>query len=80
MSTGNGTPGPLDPPGSVHDPSEAVIHDLNRSLHTRLRHLGAPVTGHFHSGTHHPAYGARELRRALPLLLGALKPDPRCHA
>ncbi len=72
LSTGDGTPGPLDPPGSAYDPAEAVIHDLTRSLDTRLRRLGAPVTGHFHSGTHHPAYGERELHHSLPMLLHAV--------
>ncbi|MGW2380243.1 alpha/beta hydrolase [Streptomyces sp. NPDC001658] len=80
LSTGDGTPGPLDPPGSAYDPSEAVIQDLTRSLHTRLRQLGAPVTGHFHAGTHHPAYGERELHHALPVLLRALAPVPGGHA
>lgn len=55
LTTGNGNPGPLDPPGSAYDPAEAVIHDLTRSLDTRLQRLGAPVTGHFHCGTHHRA-------------------------
>ncbi|WP_151483336.1 hypothetical protein [Streptomyces albicerus] len=72
LSTGDGNPGPLDPPGSGYDPAEAVIHDLTRSLDARLRRLGAPVTSHFHSGTHHPAYGERELHHSLPMLLRAM--------
>ncbi|MEU8990832.1 hypothetical protein AB0C98_31225 [Streptomyces sp. NPDC048558] len=72
LSTGDGTPGPLDPPGSAYDPAEAVIHDLTRSLEARLCQLGAPVTSHFHAGTHHPAYGERELHHSLPMLLRAL--------
>jgi S-formylglutathione hydrolase FrmB len=72
LSTGDGTPGPLDPPDSAYDPAESVIHDLTRSLDARLRRLRAPVTSHFHTGTHHPAYGERELHHSLPLLLRAL--------
>jgi S-formylglutathione hydrolase FrmB len=74
LSTGDGTPGPLDPPDSAYDPAEAVIHELTRSLDTRLREIGAPVTSHFHTGTHHPAYGERELHHSLPMLLRALAP------
>lgn len=75
LSSGDGTPGPLDPPGSPYDPAEANLNALNRSLDARLTDLGTPVASHFHTGTHHPAYGERELHRSLPLLLEALAPS-----
>ncbi|GAA2083912.1 alpha/beta hydrolase family protein [Streptomyces albiaxialis] len=68
LSAGDGRPGPLDP-DSPYDPAEADLRVMNKSLTARLRHLSVPVTTHFYTGTHHPAYGTRELHRALPLLL-----------
>ncbi|MER5215306.1 hypothetical protein ABT063_33355 [Streptomyces sp. NPDC002838] len=56
-------------------PRNAVTWTTGRSRPPpggRLRRLGAPVPGHFHSGTHHPAYGERELHHSLPMLLRAV--------
>jgi S-formylglutathione hydrolase FrmB len=72
LSVGDGHPGPLDPPGSAYDPPEADLRTMNRSLTARLDRLGIPAVTHFHTGTHHPAYGTRELHHSLPLLLGPL--------
>jgi diacylglycerol O-acyltransferase / trehalose O-mycolyltransferase len=74
LACGDGTPGPLDPPGTQDDPAEAINNELNRSLAARLEQVGAPVTTDFTAGTHHPAYGERGLHRSLPILLDALRP------
>lgn len=72
LSCGDGNPGPLAPE-SPPDPAEALLRQLNESLVDRLTDLGLRPVTHFHTGTHHPAYGERELRSALPLLLCALR-------
>jgi diacylglycerol O-acyltransferase / trehalose O-mycolyltransferase len=72
LSSGDGTPGPLDPPGEPADPLEEFLDDLNHSLATRLRDVGVRVTTHFTTGTHSPPYWQRELHRSLPMLLAAL--------
>ncbi|MFI1354126.1 alpha/beta hydrolase [Streptomyces sp. NPDC020898] len=72
LSVGDGNPGPLDPPGSAYDPAEPGLDAMNRSLAARLARLGIPAATHFHTGTHHPAYGARELHHSLPMLMETL--------
>jgi len=75
LSVGDGHPGPLDPPGSAYDPSEAELRLMNRSLVGRLGGLRIALVARFHTGTHHPAYGERELHHSLPLLLDGLLCD-----
>jgi diacylglycerol O-acyltransferase / trehalose O-mycolyltransferase len=72
LASGDGTPGPLDPPGTEEDTLEAALLETNLSLAARLREVGAPVTTHFTSGTHSPPYWERELHRSLPMLLRGL--------
>lgn len=73
VSSGNGRPGPLDRTGTLFDPLEAPIGDMNRLLADRLRADGAEITSHLYGpGTHTWPYWQRELRRALPLLTKAL--------
>lgn len=43
---------------------------MTRSFVERLAELRIPATTHFYAGTHQWAYWHRELRAALPLLLG----------
>lgn len=59
-------------PDDVVSVTEAACGFEARALHRRLTALGAPVTTHIFPGTHTGAYGYRELRRALPMLLKAL--------
>lgn len=73
VASGNGQPGPLDPPGTVVDPSETAIGPLNerfvakaRRLHLRLR---AELYG---PGTHTWPYWQRDLHHAWPMLTRAL--------
>lgn len=73
LANGDGNPGEFDPPDAEFDQAEAINLVQNRLLAERLEELGAPVTTHFYAGTHHPAYGERELRASLPMLLDALR-------
>ncbi|WP_353946267.1 alpha/beta hydrolase family protein [Streptomyces sp. HUAS MG91] len=73
LSSGDGTAGPLDPPG----PTNALEADFNRQNHAladRLKSLGARhLTTHFYGpGTHTWPYWQRELHSSLPMLLHGL--------
>lgn len=55
LSSGNGDPGPLDPPGSVFDQNEALLLDWNRQTAARFQRAGVDVTTNFYGvGNHHP--------------------------
>jgi S-formylglutathione hydrolase FrmB len=70
VSAGDGTPGPLDPPGRGDDRLERGVERESRALVARLRRLRIPVTADFYGpGTHSWPYWQRELERALPTLL-----------
>lgn len=77
LSCGDGTPGPLNPPGGGLDALEADFNRQNHALAAELERVGAKqVTTHFYGpGTHSWAYWERELRASLPMLLGALRAD-----
>ena len=69
VSSGNGTPGPLDHTGTT-DPTEVSLHGENAAFVRRLRSLELPATVDLYgAGTHSWPYWERELHRALPLLL-----------
>jgi diacylglycerol O-acyltransferase / trehalose O-mycolyltransferase len=54
------------------DPIEATVHAESRAFVARLRKLRIPVRTDFYGrGTHSWPYWQRDLRRSLPLLLGA---------
>ncbi|MEU2601941.1 alpha/beta hydrolase family protein [Streptomyces hirsutus] len=74
LSCGDGTTGPLDPPGST-SALEADFNRQNHALAAELERVGAKhVTTHFYGpGTHGWAYWERELHASLPMLLGALR-------
>jgi S-formylglutathione hydrolase FrmB len=76
LSCGDGTTGPLDPPG----PSNALEADFerqNRALAAELERVGAKrvVTNFYGPGKHTWAYWERELHASLPMLLKALRVD-----
>ncbi|MFJ4713764.1 alpha/beta hydrolase [Streptomyces sp. NPDC088785] len=73
LSSGDGTAGPLDPPGATN-PLEADFNRQNHALADRLRRLGARhLTTHFYGpGTHTWPYWQRELHASLPMLLHGL--------
>jgi diacylglycerol O-acyltransferase/trehalose O-mycolyltransferase len=74
VSSGNGQPGPLDPPGTPADPFiEPLVEKMSESLVDRLRALGANVTADFYGpGIHNWPEWQQELHRSFPLLMGAL--------
>ncbi|WP_432131420.1 alpha/beta hydrolase [Streptomyces tendae] len=73
LSCGDGTTGPLDPPGAT-SALEADFNRQNHALAAELERVGARhVTTNFYGpGTHGWAYWERELHASLPMLLGAL--------
>jgi len=73
LSCGDGTAGPLDPPGKT-DALEADFNRQNHALAAELQHVGAKhvITNFYGPGTHAWAYWQRELHASLPMLLGAL--------
>ncbi|MDL4774664.1 MULTISPECIES: alpha/beta hydrolase [Thermomonosporaceae] len=76
VGSGDGWPGPHDQPGSrtgvrtEPDVLEALAHRLSVEFAGKLDKLGIPVSAHFYQGTHTWPYWERELREALPVLLG----------
>lgn len=74
LSCGDGTTGPLDPPGRT-SALEADFNRQNHALAAELKRVGAKhVTTHFYGpGTHAWPYWERELHASLPMLLGALR-------
>ncbi|MFI5795016.1 alpha/beta hydrolase [Streptomyces sp. NPDC051677] len=73
LSSGDGTAGPFDPPGT-YDDLEAVLNQMNHALADRLKAKGAHLTTDFYGpGTHDWPYWERELHRSLPQLLHALQ-------
>ncbi len=73
LSCGDGSTGPLDPPGAT----SALETDFNRQNHAladALRGVGAEhlTTNFYGPGTHAWPYWQRELHASLPMLLSAL--------
>jgi diacylglycerol O-acyltransferase/trehalose O-mycolyltransferase len=77
VSAGNGHPGPFETAKARQDRIEPTMLKESRAFVRRLRQLNIPVRADLYGpGVHDWPYWERELRRALPLLLGALK-QPR---
>jgi S-formylglutathione hydrolase FrmB len=73
VSSGDGRPGPLDPPGTGVDALEVALGAQAQAFVARLRKLGIPVTANLYGpGTHTWPYWERELAAALPGLLRAI--------
>ncbi|MFE2447810.1 alpha/beta hydrolase [Streptomyces melanosporofaciens] len=79
VSCGDGRIGPLDPTGT--DPSstpvryEAAQVRQNREFIERATHTGLDITTDIYPGSHSWPYWARQLEKAFPLLMRALKAD-----
>ncbi|MDF5753884.1 alpha/beta hydrolase family protein [Spongiactinospora sp. TRM90649] len=72
VSSGNGEPGPLDPPGTTADYEGAMLAQ-SKTFVGRARDHGAKVTTDFYGpGTHTWPYWERALQRSLPLLRAAI--------
>lgn len=74
VSSGNGQPGPLDPPGSTPDPViEQLCGEESAAFVARLRNLGATVTADLYGpGLHSWPYWERALHDAFPMLMDAI--------
>ena len=73
VSAGNGRPGPLDTVAQGNDRIESTVLRESKAFVSRLRQLHIPVQADFYGpGTHTWPYFQRELKRALPILLGAV--------
>lgn len=80
MSSGDGTAGPFDPPGTT-DQVEALLNVMNHETAARLAAVGVRLTTDFYGpGTHTWPYWERELHRSLPMLLGELAVDAGSRA
>ncbi|MGD6740913.1 alpha/beta hydrolase [Streptomyces sp. BH106] len=73
LSCGDGTAGPLDPPGATNA-LEADFNRQNHALAAQLRKAGAKhlTTNFYGPGTHTWPYWQRELHASLPMLLHGL--------
>lgn len=77
VSSGDGRPGPLDPPGTATDDIETSIGAQNRAFVDRLRAEGVDAQVNLYgAGSHSWVYWQRELRAAWPLISSALGTGP----
>jgi diacylglycerol O-acyltransferase / trehalose O-mycolyltransferase len=75
LSSGDGRPGPLDPPGTPADDVEAALGRENAAFAAELGRRGiAAEVNLYGPGTHSWPYWQRELHRAWPLLDAGLHP------
>ncbi|MDT0442263.1 alpha/beta hydrolase [Streptomyces johnsoniae] len=73
VSSGDGSPGPLDPPDAGDDGLERQFGDMAREYVARARGHGLAVTASLYGpGRHHYGYWEREFARSLPLLAEAV--------
>jgi S-formylglutathione hydrolase FrmB len=78
LSSGDGTPGPFEPPGQPVDELEALLNQMNHLVAAQLRQAGVRLTTDFYGpGVHDWPYWERELHRSLPLLLCALETNAK---
>ncbi|MGX1676079.1 alpha/beta hydrolase [Streptomyces sp. NPDC055400] len=74
VSSGNGQPGPFEPPGTPADPNiEPLMEIMGKAFVERLQQAGAHVTTDFYGpGIHNWPYWERELHRSYALLMNAI--------
>ena len=73
LSSGDGRPGPLDPPGTPVDDLEVALGRENAALAAELARRGVPAEVDLYGpGTHRWPYWERALHRAWPLLEASL--------
>jgi S-formylglutathione hydrolase FrmB len=74
VSAGDGRPGPFEHGQGERDPTEAEVGAETHAFVRRAHALGVPVQADLcGAGIHDWPYWQRELHRALPLLLGAMR-------
>ena len=67
LYTGNGTPGPLDPPGAANDVIEQLAHQSTLGFMAALEAVGGTATlDDYGPGTHTVPYWQRDFADALP--------------
>jgi S-formylglutathione hydrolase FrmB len=70
LSTGNGQPGPLDPPGAGFDGLEQLLGEQTEAVAARLRAENVVVRTDFYGpGRHTWPYWERALHRSFPMLV-----------
>jgi len=73
LASGNGQPGPLDPPGAGPDQLEQVLGAQAAEMTERLHRLGIRVTTDLYGpGTHTWPYWERELHKSFPMLMRSI--------
>ena len=73
LSTGNGVPGPLDPPGATHDGLEELLGEQTVAVADRLTEKGVSVQTDFYGpGRHTWPYWERALHRSFPMLMNSI--------
>jgi diacylglycerol O-acyltransferase / trehalose O-mycolyltransferase len=73
VSSGDGRPGPYEPPGAGRNAIERSVLRESRAFVAALRRSDIPVRADFYGpGIHDWPYWERELKRALPVLLQPL--------
>lgn len=74
VSSGNGEPGPLDPPKTPPDlVLERLIGEMSEAFVRRLHELGANLTANLYGpGTHTWPYWERELHTSFPMLMKSI--------
>ncbi|MDI2132108.1 alpha/beta hydrolase [Yinghuangia seranimata] len=77
ISAGDGTPGPLDPPGTAWDPNEALFGPMSNDFAAAGRRFRLRMTLALGKGTHTMPYWQHHLHESLPMLMGALGVDHR---
>ncbi|MBB2910154.1 S-formylglutathione hydrolase FrmB [Streptosporangium becharense] len=77
VSSGDGSPGPLDVPAAARDDGEATLFRQTRTFTERALANGVEVTADLYGpGTHTWPYWRRGLERALPMLMGSIGAAP----
>ncbi|NRQ32200.1 esterase family protein [Nonomuraea sp. NN258] len=73
LASGDGRPGPFDPPGAPPDWMESWVGPMNARFAAHARAHGVrPITRLYGPGGHSWPYWDRELRLSLPFLMAAL--------
>jgi S-formylglutathione hydrolase FrmB len=73
ISSGNGQPGPLDPPDAGFDGLEQLLGEQSVAVAERLRETGVAVRTDFYgAGRHTWPYWERALHRSFPMLVRAI--------
>ncbi|GGP42797.1 alpha/beta hydrolase [Saccharothrix coeruleofusca] len=73
ISSGNGEPGPLDPPDAEFDSLEQILNEQSAAVVDRLRAEHVRVHADLYGpGRHIWPYWERALHRSLPMLVGAI--------